>query len=54
MMKTILVITEHRRNELRPISLELITAAQDLRQAGDDKVVVAIIGNQADSYVSEP
>lgn len=53
MMKTILVITEHRRNELRPISLELITAAQDLRQAGDDKVVVAIIGQQADAYISE-
>ncbi len=52
-MKTILVITEHRRNELRPISLELITAAQDLRQASDDKVVVAIIGNQAESYIPE-
>ncbi|HEC59192.1 hypothetical protein LCGC14_0611630 [marine sediment metagenome] len=52
-MKTILVITEHRRNELRPISLELITAAQDLRQAGDDKVVVAVIGNQAESYIPE-
>jgi len=52
-MKTILVIAEHRRNELRPISLELITAAQDLRQAGDDKVVVAVIGNQAESYIPE-
>ena len=52
-MKTILVIAEHRRNELRPISLELITATQDLRQANDDKVIVAIIGNQADSYISE-
>ena len=52
-MKTILVITEHRRNELRPISLELISAAQELRQADDDKVIVAVIGNQAESYVSE-
>lgn len=49
-MKTILVIAEHRRSELRPVSLELITAAQNLRQ-GDDKVVVALIGSQADSYV---
>lgn len=52
-MKTILVITEHRRNELRPISLEIITAAQDLRQSADDKVVVAVIGSQADTYVSQ-
>lgn len=51
-MKTILVIAEHRANELRPVSLELITAAQGLRQASDDKVVVAVIGNQADAYVS--
>lgn len=49
-MKTILVVAESRQNELRPISLEVITAAQDLRQA-DDKVVVAIIGQQAESYV---
>ncbi|MFM9913687.1 MAG: electron transfer flavoprotein subunit alpha/FixB family protein [Methylophilaceae bacterium] len=51
-MKTILVIAEHRENELRPVSLELITAAQGLRQAAEDKVVVAIIGSQADTYVS--
>lgn len=49
-MKTILVVAEHRRSELRPVSLELITAAQGLRQDGD-KVVVALIGSQADSYV---
>lgn len=50
-MKTILVVAEHRRNELRPVSLELISAAQTLRQGADDKVVVALIGSQADSYV---
>lgn len=50
-MKTILVVAEHRRNELRPVSLELIAAAQTLRQGADDKVVVALIGSQADSYV---
>lgn len=49
-MKTILVVAESRQNELRPISLEVITAAQELRQA-DDKVVVAIIGQQSESYV---
>ena len=51
-MKTILVMAESRQNELRPISLEVITAAQDLRQA-DDKVIVAIVGQQADSYVDQ-
>lgn len=51
-MKTILVVAEHRRNELRPISLELIAGAQTLRQGGDDKVVVALIGSKADSFVS--
>lgn len=50
-MKTILVVAEHRRNELRPVSLELITAAQNLRQSGDDKVVVAVIGSQVDNFV---
>lgn len=49
-MKTILVVAESRQNELRPISNEVVTAAQDLRQA-DDKVVVAIIGQNAESYV---
>lgn len=47
-MRTILVVAEHRRGELRPISLELITAAQGLRHA-DDKVVVALIGSKADA-----
>lgn len=51
-MKTILVIAEHRRNELRPVTLELISAAQGLKATADDKVVVAVIGSQADSFVS--
>ncbi len=51
-MKTLLLIAEHRRGELRPISLELITAAQELRH-GDDKVIVAVIGEQAENYVSD-
>ena len=51
-MKTFLLIAEHRRGELRPISLEVIAAAQELRQA-DDKVVVAVIGEQAENYVGD-
>lgn len=51
-MSTILVIAEHRRNELRPVSLEVISAAASLRQGADDKVVVAVIGANVDGYVS--
>jgi electron transfer flavoprotein alpha subunit len=51
-MSTILVVAEHRRNELRPVSFELISAAQELKQDANDKVVVAVIGSQAESYVS--
>lgn len=51
-MKTFLLIAEHRRGELRPISLEVIAAAQELRQ-DDDKVVVAVIGEQAENYVAD-
>jgi electron transfer flavoprotein alpha subunit len=42
MMGGILVIAEQRRGELRPVSLELITAAQALRQGGDS-VAVAVL-----------
>lgn len=50
-MSTILIIAEHRRNELRPVTLELISAAQGLKKSADDKVVVAVIGSQAESFV---
>ena len=50
-MKTILLIAEHRRNELRPVSLELIAAAQGLKQSADDKIVVAVIGSKASTFV---
>jgi electron transfer flavoprotein alpha subunit len=38
----VLVIAEQRRGELRPVSLELVGAAQGLRRAGDS-VVVAVL-----------
>lgn len=50
-MSNILVVAEHRKGELRPISLEVISAAQELRQSADDKVVVAVIGSEAEKYV---
>lgn len=50
-MSKVLVIAEHRRNDLRPVTLELIAAANGLKQSPDDKVVVAVIGSQADSFI---
>ena len=41
-MAGILVIAEQRRGELRPVSLELVAAANSLREAGDT-VTVAIL-----------
>jgi electron transfer flavoprotein alpha subunit len=41
-MSGVLIIAEHRRGELRPISLELVTAAQGVRR-GTDTVTVALI-----------
>lgn len=49
-MKTILVIAEHRQQALRPVTFELIAAAQELKQSADDKVLVAVIGSEAASY----
>jgi len=50
-MSAILVIAEQRRGELRPQSLELITAAQALRKAGDE-VVVAVIAPDPGRFVT--
>jgi electron transfer flavoprotein alpha subunit len=43
-MSGILVIAEHRQGSLRPVTLELIGAAQGLRAALGDRVTVAVIG----------
>ena len=47
----ILIIAEHRRGELRPATLELVTAAQGVRRAGD-KVAVAVIGAAPQTLVT--
>jgi electron transfer flavoprotein alpha subunit len=46
----ILVIAEQRRGELRPVSLELISAAQSLRRDGE-QVAVAILGQDPGRFV---
>ena len=49
-MSGILVIAEQRRGELRPVSLELIGAAQTLRRA-DEQVAVAVLGQEPGRFV---
>jgi electron transfer flavoprotein alpha subunit len=46
----ILVIAEQRRGELRPVSLELIGAAQSLRRA-DEQVAVAVLSQDPGRFV---
>ncbi len=49
-MSGILVIAEQRRGELRPVSLELIGAAQSLRRDGE-QVAVAVLGQEPGRFV---
>ncbi len=49
-MSGILIIAEQRRGDLRPISLELVGAAQSLRQPGES-VAVAILGAEPARHV---
>jgi electron transfer flavoprotein alpha subunit len=44
------VIAEQRRGELRPVSLELVSAAQALRRAGD-QVAVAVFSDSPQRFV---
>ena len=50
-MSGILVMAEQRRGELRPVSLELIGAAQAIKQAAGGPIVVAIVAPMAESLV---
>jgi electron transfer flavoprotein alpha subunit len=48
-MSGILVVAEHRRGELRPVSLELVGAAESLKAAAGGGVAVALIGAAVDA-----
>ena len=52
-MSEILVVVEHRRGELRPVSLELVAAAQSLRNSPDDRVSVAIIADRPAAFAPQ-
>jgi electron transfer flavoprotein alpha subunit len=47
----ILIIAEHRRGELRPITLELVSAAQAGRRTPSDTVAVALIAAAPEALV---
>ena len=49
-MSEILVIAEHRAGELRPVSLELIAAAKELKASTGSTVAVALIGAEAAAF----
>jgi electron transfer flavoprotein alpha subunit len=51
-MSGILVIAEQRRGELRPVSLELVSAAQTLRRTGEE-VSVAVLASTPDRFIGE-
>ena len=50
-MSGILIVAEHRSGALRPVSLELVGAAQSVRHAGE-RVILALIGEDPAALVS--
>lgn len=50
-MSGVLVIAEQRRGELRPVSLELLGAAESVRRDGDE-VAVAILSTEPEAFVA--
>jgi electron transfer flavoprotein alpha subunit len=49
-MSEILLIAEQRRGELRPVSLELISAAQGIRRP-EDRVAIAVLHERPGSFI---
>src|ERR1700739_1119887 len=47
-MSGILILAEHRDGELRPVTHELIAAAQTVRAGIGDRVTVAVVGAGAE------
>jgi len=52
-MSGVLVVAESRRGELREVSLELVTAANEVVEAAGGRLVVAVIGADAERFGSE-
>lgn len=52
-MSGVLVVGEQRRGELRPVTLELVTAAQSAKRAPTDPVTLALIGDSPEQFVPQ-
>jgi electron transfer flavoprotein alpha subunit len=51
-MSGILIIAEHRQGEIRPVSLEMVSAALTLKDDNGGNIMVAIIGSDPQQFVS--
>ena len=49
-MSDVLAVAEHRRGELRAVSLELITTGRDLADHTGGRLHVAVVGGDVDAY----
>jgi electron transfer flavoprotein alpha subunit len=49
----ILAVAEHRRGELRDVSLELLSAGRELADAGDEELHVAVVGGDVDGFAGD-
>jgi electron transfer flavoprotein alpha subunit len=50
-LRGILVIAEHRRGELRPVTLELVSAAQVAKRDAADTTTVVLIGDEPERFI---
>jgi len=50
-MSGILIIAEHRRGELRPVTLELVSAAQAVRRTPQERVAVAVLASDPERFI---
>jgi len=49
----VLAVAEHRRGELRPVSLELLTVGRDLADALDGDLHVAVVSGDVEGYADK-
>ena len=52
-MSGILVLAETRRGELREVSLELVSAAREVKEAAGGRLAVAVIGADAERFAGD-
>jgi electron transfer flavoprotein alpha subunit len=51
--RDVLVVAEHRRGELRPVSYELVGAGRDLTDATGGDLRVAVVGGDAETFADQ-